>query len=158
MNEYKRKKSILLVSLHLFLAVGAIGGGIILLIDPSGELAGISLLLLDGSLFNSYFIPGLILFLLLGILPIIVATGLIKQWDSIWLEKLNIYKTKHWSLTFSLYIGFALIIWIIMQVFIIKTLFILQFIFIMLGIIIQIVTLLPLVQRNYLKDTKTPLK
>jgi len=151
MIKRKREKSILLIALHLFLAIGAIGGGIIFIIDPSGELAGMSLSLLEGSPFPSYLIPGLSLFFVLGILPSIVGFSLIKRWDFKLAERLNMYKEKHWSWTFSLYIGFALIIWITVQVYIIKTLSMLHFIFILLGVFIQIVTLLPRVQRKYIK-------
>src|SRR5699024_1012526 len=101
--------------------------------------------------FPSYLIPGLILIGILGILPVITALGLMKKWDWQWPESLNIYQDKHWSWTFSLYIGFALIIWITVQVFIIKTLAILHFIYIILGLIIQMITLLPTVQRKYMK-------
>lgn len=110
-----------------------------------------SVSLLAGSPFQSYLIPGLILFFVLGILPLITGFSLIRRWDFKIAERLNIYKDKHWSWTFSLYIGFALIIWIIVQVYIIKTLSILHFIFILLGVLIQIVTLLPAVQRKYIK-------
>lgn len=151
MIKRKREKSILLIALHLFLAIGAIGGGIIFIIDPSGELAGMSLSLLEGSPFQSYLIPGLILFFILGILPSIVGFSLIKRWDFKLAERLNMYKEKHWSWTFSLYIGFSLIIWITVQVYIIKALSMLHFIFILLGVFIQIVTLLPTVQRKYIK-------
>ena len=151
MNKSKPEKSIVLIGLHFFLAVGALGGGVIFIIDPSGGLAGMSTTLLEGSFLRNYLIPGLILVGILGILPIITALGLIKKWDCPMLESLNIYKDKHWSWTFSLYIGFILIIWITIQVFIIRTLAMLQFIFIFLGMIIQFVTLLPSVQRKYMK-------
>lgn len=151
MNKQNRKKSIILIILHFFLAIGALGGGTIFIINPSGELAGMSVSLLDGSPFQSYFIPGLILFIIFGILPLIIGSSLIGKWDFKVAEKVNIYKEKHWSWTFSLYIGFALIIWITVQVYIIRTLSILHFIFILFGIVIQIVTLLPSVQKKYIK-------
>lgn len=148
-NEQER--SIQLIVLHIFLSIGAIGGGIIFMIDPSGEMAGMSLSLLEGSLFSSYLVPSLILVVVLGIVPFVTAIGLINQWDWKLAERFNVYKDKHWSWSFSLYIGFALIIWITIQVFIIKTLTILHFIYIFYGLIIQIVTLLPVVQRKYTK-------
>lgn len=151
MNNRGQKKSIILICLHFFLGIGAFGGAIIFFIDPSGELAGMPLSLLDESPFHSYLIPALILFFLLGVLPSVVGFSLMKRWDFQLAERLNIYKEKYWAWTFSLYIGFALIIWITVQVFIIKTLSILHFIFILLGIVIQIVTLLPATQKKYAK-------
>lgn len=151
MDKQRREKSIILVTLHFFLALGALGGGVIFIVNPSGELAGMPLALLEGSPFRSYLIPGLILFFVLGILPLLIGISLLNRWNFKLAERLNMYKEKHWSWTFSLYIGFALIIWITIQVYIIKTLSILHFIFIFLGLIIQIVTLLPAVQRKYIK-------
>lgn len=148
MNE---NKSIVLITLQFFLAIGAFGGGMIFIMDPTGSLAGMSQDLLEGSIFPSYLIPGLILICILGVLPSITALGLMKRWHWEWAESLNIYQDKHWSWTFSLYIGFALIIWITVQVLIIKTLAILHFIYICLGLIIQMITLLPRVQRKYTK-------
>lgn len=149
MSTDSTHRSILLVLLHGFLSIGAIGGGLLFIISPSGELMGLSASLLDDSPFPSYFIPGLILLLVLGILPAIVAVALIKQWAWTWAEALNIFKDRHWSWTFSLYIGFILIIWIVAQVAIIKELSVLQLIFIVWGMVIQIVTLLPSTQRKY---------
>lgn len=147
----RQKSSLLLVFLHSFLAIGALFGGMFLIVDSHGELSGLPLSLLEGSLFNSYLIPGIILFSMLGIIPAITAIALVKGFHWNLVERLNLFKDKHWSWAFSLYIGFVLIIWIIIQVAIIKELFILHFIYIFLGLIIQIVTLLPITQRIYSK-------
>ncbi len=149
MGPGKKERSILLVVLHSFLAVGAIGGGLLFIVSPSGDLSGLPVSLLDSSPFRSYLIPGLILFFALGALPAIVAFGLVKQWSWGLAQRLNIYKDRHWSWTFSLYVGFILIVWIVAQVALIKELAVLQLIFISLGLIIQIVTLLPGTQRRY---------
>ena len=53
--------------LQIFIAVGAVGGGLVLLIDPSGQGMGFSVELLSGSPFSSYLIPGLVLFAVIGI-------------------------------------------------------------------------------------------
>lgn len=150
MNK-RKKKSIMLIFLQIFLGVGAVISGFILIIDPSGEWMQLPLSLLGNSPFHNYLIPGLILFFVLGIMPLLVASALMKRWSWKFAERVNIFKDKHWSWTFSLYIGFALIIWITVQVFVIRELSILQFIYMMLGIIIQIVTLLPTVQEKYRK-------
>ena len=53
--------------LQIFIAVGAVGGGLVLLLDPSGQWMGFSVELLSGSPFSSYLIPGLVLFAVIGI-------------------------------------------------------------------------------------------
>lgn len=145
----KQKKSNLLIVLQLLLGIGAVFGGAALIIDPSGELVGMPLLLLENSFFNNYLIPGLLLFTALGVIPITIASGLLIRWNWKLAEKLNVFRDKHWSWTFSLYSGFQLIIWITIQVYIIDAFSIIHLIYITLGLLIQIVTLLPNVQEKY---------
>ena len=52
---------------QLFIALGAVGGGLVLLLDPSGQGIGFSVELLSKSPFTNYLIPGLFLFLVNGI-------------------------------------------------------------------------------------------
>lgn len=147
-----RENAKLLIFLHFFLAIGAIGGGGILIISPNGDMAQLPVSLLDGSPFQSYLIPGILLFVVFGIIPIIIALGLMKRWEWQLAQTLNIFKQQYWAWTFSLYIGFALIIWITIQVAIIKDLSILHFIYIFYGLLIQLITLLPYVQSKYKMD------
>ncbi|GAB6090665.1 methyltransferase [Spirochaeta dissipatitropha] len=65
----------LLVGLHVFVGIGAVGGGIAALLDPTGTAIGIDPSLLRNSPFTSFFIPGLFLLLVLGFGSI--ASGLI---------------------------------------------------------------------------------
>lgn len=53
--------------LQIFIALGAVGGGLVLLLDPSGQGIGFSVELLSNSPFSNYLIPGLFLFLVNGI-------------------------------------------------------------------------------------------
>lgn len=61
------------MSLEVFLSVGALGGGSALMLGPRGEIVPIPLLLLKGSPFETYFVPGLILFCALGLGPLAAA-------------------------------------------------------------------------------------
>ena len=56
----------------LFLALGGIYGGIILILDPSGSQMGWTTDLLHGTPFSSFKIPGIILFLFNGLLPAVI--------------------------------------------------------------------------------------
>jgi len=98
-----------------FLGLGAIGGGGALIISPTGELIGMPLSMLEKSPFNSFFIPGVILFLVLGLIPLLLIIALFKQPESKLAEQINLFKDMHWSWTYSIYIAFALIIWIQIQ-------------------------------------------
>ncbi len=61
------KKIYLFLSImHLFIGVGAVFGGLAGIISPSGPL-GMPVELLEGSIFSSYLVPGIILFAFIGL-------------------------------------------------------------------------------------------
>jgi hypothetical protein len=61
------------VALELILSAGALGGGLVLMVAPRGEIMPLPLAALAGSPFDTYFVPGLILFGVLGLGPLIAA-------------------------------------------------------------------------------------
>jgi hypothetical protein len=61
------------LSLEVILSIGAIGGGVVLMLAPRGEIMPLPLSALAGSPFDTYFAPGLILFGVLGLGPLIAA-------------------------------------------------------------------------------------
>jgi hypothetical protein len=61
------------IALEVFLALGALGGGGALLIGPRGQIIPLPLSALAGSPFADYFVPGAILFLVIGIGPLAAA-------------------------------------------------------------------------------------
>ncbi|MFK0523755.1 hypothetical protein ACINKY_16220 [Paenibacillus illinoisensis] len=138
-----------LIILHGFLGIGAIVGGGCLIIDPSGNLLQMPDSLLEHSPFRNFLIPGIILMLVLGLMPIVVAIALMTHFHWKTGGKLNLYTDRHWAWTFSLYTGFALHIWIMVQVFWIQHVSIIHLIYFAWGVAIQVVTLLPGVQRRY---------
>jgi hypothetical protein len=70
MNTSQRKVkrlATILGALQVFIGLGAVGGGLALVLDPSGANLGIPLELLNNSPFSNYFIPGIVLMLVNGI-------------------------------------------------------------------------------------------
>lgn len=150
-NSLNKKPSacIILIILHIFLGIGAVGGGLVLILDPSGGIIKMPLSILEHSPFPNFLIPGIILFCFLGIAPLILASGLFKKWAWPLADTLNLFKPLHWALAFSLYIGFALIIWITVEAYILNAFTLLHVIYIALGLAIQFFTMLPSVQNFY---------
>lgn len=144
-------RSVLLIVLQLFLGIGAAGGGLALVIDPTGGLLQMPVAMLELSPFNSFLIPGLLLFTMLGVVPLIVASALIWRWKWPLAEKLNVFSDKDWPWTYTLYTGFALIIWITVQVYMLQHVAIIHLAYMLLGLLLQICCLLPTVQRRYTK-------
>lgn len=144
--------STLLIVLHVLLGLGAVFGGGALTIDPTGGLLGMPTDVMKIPLFPDYLIPGIILLLVFGVLPLVVITSLVRKWSWKWGEKLNVFKQMNWAWSFSLYIGFALIIWISVQIYIINSSSVVHLLYTALGIGIQILTLLPSVSGFYKKE------
>lgn len=105
MNENQKNRPItlyLLLFVLIFQGFSGIYGGLMLMIDPGGTLLNIPVRLLDNTPFSDFLIPGLILFVILGIAPLIAVYPLWKPAGRGWF--------------FALLIGLALIIWISVQI------------------------------------------
>ncbi|AGA68233.1 hypothetical protein Desdi_0706 [Desulfitobacterium dichloroeliminans LMG P-21439] len=138
-----------LILLHLILGMGAVFGGFVLILDPSGGIIKMPISILEHSPFDNFLIPGMILFIILGVFPLIISFALVKRWDWNLANRLNIFTKMHWSWAYSLYIGFALIVWITVELFFIKGIALVHVGYIFLGLMIQGVTMLPSVQKHY---------
>jgi hypothetical protein len=138
-----------LLFLLLFLSLGALGGGGVLVIDPSGELIKMPITILKGSPFNNFLIPGLILFTVLGVFPSLICYSLLKRPQCRWINIVNIYSDMYWAWTFTLFIGFALIIWISVQTLIMNYVHFVHTVYVLIGLAIVFVSLLPSVRQRY---------
>ena len=93
----------ILIALLLFLAVGAIAGGSVILSDPSGAFAQMSPRDLAGSPFPDFFMPGLLLLVVLGFGSAVAAFLLWKLPGRV-------------SWFFAVCISIALVVWIAIQI------------------------------------------
>lgn len=134
--------------LHLILSFTSLIGGAMLVLKPDGSLLGMQTEWLDQSPFKNYLIPGLILFTLNGILPMLTFIGLLlkPKWD--FANLFNIYPNRYWAWTYSLYVGIITITWIIMQQ-MMTNYFWIQPVIIFIGLLIIICTMLPAVMKEY---------
>ncbi|MCH6232851.1 hypothetical protein [Cognataquiflexum rubidum] len=85
----------LLLVLHLFLGLGALSGGGMLVLQPDGSLLGMEPGWLAQSPFSSYLIPGLLLFIFSGLLPLFSFLGLLLKPECRWANALNVYPNRH---------------------------------------------------------------
>lgn len=128
-----------LILLILFQGISGLFGGIALVIDPSGELLQMPLSMLEGSPFDTFLIPGLILLTILGIFPMVVFFGL--------------WKMTNWAWAGALLVSAALIIWIGVEIWMVGYHHEppLQLIYGLLGLILLGLVMLPSV-RNQFQD------
>lgn len=135
-----------------FLALGAIGGGIILIISPSGALLGLPLSEFKNLPFQNFLVPGFILLTLLGLFPLLLILALLKKPNSILADKINLFNDMHWSWTFSIYVAFLLIGWVHIQlIFLQGGVHWLHTFYIMYALLIICIALLPQIKHFYQK-------
>jgi hypothetical protein len=141
----------LLIALLIFLSLGAIYGGISLILDSTGS----SLHLKIGEYFNYPFkdftLPAFLLLILFGIMPILLVYPLIKKPKLPWANVFNIYKKRHWAWTYGLYLGVILVIWVDVQISLIGFYSFFQIFYSLFGLSIIIVSLLPKHMRFFSK-------
>ena len=133
------------------LGVGAVFGGGVLIVSPSGNLFGMPLSLLDKSPFPDFLIPGIILFVVLGLVPCGLVFALLKKPVSALADRLNAYPDMHWAWTGSIYVAFALIIWLQAEMMFLQAVGWLHTIYMMLAVKILFISLLPTVRSCYKK-------
>jgi len=107
----KFARNILLILLA-FLGLGAFFGGLVLIISPDGALFGMPLSMLANSGFKTFLIPGILLFVVLGVSPILLVYALIKNMPSRFAENFNLFADMSWPWSYSIYQAIALIVWI----------------------------------------------
>ena len=90
------------IGLEILLGVGAIGGGLALMAGPNGEILPLPVAALSGSSFANYFVPGAILFTIIGLGPLSAA---ILAWRRHAVAPL---------LAFT--VGVALLVWLIVEI------------------------------------------
>jgi hypothetical protein len=138
-----------LIVLLFFIGVSALISGAMLFVAPDGHLMQWSTDQLKGSPFTNYLIPGLILFIFLGIFPIFVGFSLSKRPMWTWPNVINPAKKTHWAWTASWAVGVIMLIWITIETVFLGYVSFLQPFVAGYGIILIILTLLPNVRKFY---------
>ena len=90
------------LALDILLGVGALAGGAALMLGPRGEILPLPLSALRGSPFDTYFVPGLILFAVLGIGPLLAAR-------LVWLQN-------RFAPPATVVVGIALLVWLAVEI------------------------------------------
>jgi hypothetical protein len=145
------KSAWLLILLQFLLGLGALAGGFALVAAPDGSIMQMPLSMLEHSPFPNYLIPGVILFTVLGIYPVVVAYSLWRQPAWRWPEALNPAKYMHWSWAASLAAGVILVIWITIQVLLIRSVASLHVLYFIWGWALILLTLSPGIRQYYMR-------
>lgn len=120
LKESKRLASMLGI-LQLFIGLGAVGGGLGLVLEPSGANLGMPLEMLNHSPFSDFLIPGIVLIIVNGLGSI---TG-----------SLFSFKLFQYAAEIALVLGAFLVAWILIQAYWIHAFHWLHALYLSLGII-----------------------
>ena len=101
-RDRRRTLAVTAAVLEVGLALGAIGGGAALMLGPRGEIVPLPVSALAGSPFDSYFLPGLVLFTVLGLGPLAVAGLAIRR--------------QRIAPLLTVMVGVALLLWLAVQI------------------------------------------
>jgi uncharacterized membrane protein len=117
----KMKVYIVLGALQAFIGLGALGGGFMLVSDPSGSALGLPMSLLEGSPFLDFLIPGMFLLAVNGI-GSMVGAGLS-------------FTRRRYTQEIAIVLGAILVAWILIQVVIISSFHWLHVLYFILGVV-----------------------
>lgn len=110
-----------LIAIHLFVGIGAIIGGLAAIINPEEPL-GITVEALKNSPFNNFLIPGIILFVIIGV-------------GNLFSALMSLLRSKFQGYISSI-LGWALMIWIVVQCIMLDSIIFLHVLFFIIGAII----------------------
>ncbi len=118
----------LAVALEVFTAVGAIPVGIMFLTDPTGRTIGLPGGWIEATPFGTYFVPGLYLLLVNGVMMLVAAAlSVMRHRFAPWLTGV---------------LGVGLIVWILVEIVLLPATMFLTWLFLAIGIILAVVSLL----------------
>jgi hypothetical protein len=137
----------LMLLLLALLGVGALGGGVFLIIDPTGAKMQWSLEALERSPFENYLIPGLLLLVVFGLGSFAVLLALIFR--PAWSLAITLTRStgEHWSWAAAFAIGLGQVIWIVAEVLMVNISSWLQPVCVTIGVLIMLLTLEPGLRR-----------
>lgn len=150
-NNTRRRPYISLVILSiclLFLGYSGFMGGYEMLKNPVNPM-GMPLSYLERTLFQDYFVPGLLLILLWGLGSLVTLIGLWRPWQLPLMMPFTLWTHEHWAWGFAVLMGLGLIIWLTYQVVMMPAVATIQFILYGLAVLLIVIPLLPPMRRYY---------
>jgi len=144
-----------LIFILLLVGTNAFFVGLSFMFIPDGSSVGLTLAWLEGSPFDSYFWPGLLLLTFVGGIPLLAGVGLIFKPTWQWPQKFNVFRHQHWAPTFATYSGIIFCTWIVVQQLMTRY-FVLQPVISGVGVVVIVLSLLPRVTARYTYKPPAP--
>ncbi len=137
----------------VFLAFGGLYGGIAMLLDPSGASMGVDVLLPHLPV-PDFVLPGLFLFFVMGLAPLVLTFGLFARPNWPWAEALSRWSGHYWAWTGTLALGVVLLLWLAVQAVMIGFSAAIQYVMVVNGLALLGFALWPSVRNAYREDSR----
>jgi hypothetical protein len=144
-----------LIALLSLLGIGAAVSAAALIAAPDGQLIQLPLSLLANAPFTDFLIPGVLLFLFVGVYPLVVAYSLWRRPGWQWPDTINPFRSFHWSWAASLAAAVALLVWITVQIQWVP-IGVLHVVYLLWGAAILGLGLLPVTRRHFKQPFSAP--
>ncbi len=146
----------LLAALLALQGVSALGGGAVMVADPSGRMLGWDTHMLAATPFTTYLGPGLVLGVGLGVSALLIAYGVLARPAWPFVVRFEDRTGHHWAWSASIGLGIGVMAWIVVQVALIGLITALQPLVFVVGGALTGVPLLPSVRQHLAVSTPTP--
>ncbi len=135
--------------LLIFLALTGVGGGVLLLQDPTGASLQLEPEWLLNTPFVDYFVPGLILFFVFGVGSLVLLYALWELPKVDFLARLTKFTHEHWAWDFTVLLGVVLLVWLVAQIALLPALSPIQPVMLVVALALIVLPLLPAMRRFY---------
>jgi hypothetical protein len=138
-----------LLVLLVFLGVSGLFGGVAFIAAPDGSILHAPKAWLENIPFSDFLIPGLLLFFVVGVLPLCVAVALLRRpaWPG--LQRVLPFRGQYWGWTAAGLAGFGIIIFEIVEAAYIGLGSVLQYLYLLVGVAIVVLALSRPVREYY---------
>jgi hypothetical protein len=105
----------ILVAVLGFIAIGGLVTGPQLIADPTGAVIGARVSWLEATPIHDWFLVGWFLVVFMGVVPAVIAIGLLTRFPWRFAERVDPSSREHWTWTGTQVMGWGLGLWIALQ-------------------------------------------
>lgn len=148
-QERRPPSAVILTALVALFGIVGILSGLALMISPSGALLDLPSEYLDRMPFHNFFLVGLFLFVIFGIMPLTIAFGLWTR-EQLWMGEISKAGGIHWAWQGAAALLGVLVIWLLVEHFVYDIALAPPTYFVMtLGVLIFLALIMPSTRRFY---------
>lgn len=133
----------------IFLALVAVGGGVLLIQDPTGAELQMETAWLVNTPFVDYFVPGLILFFVFGVGSLFLLYALWEMPRFAFFASLTRFTREYWAWDFTVLLGVVLLVWLVVQIAILPAMSPIQPVMLVVALALIVLPFLPGMRRFY---------